>query len=128
LPPPVDVSSPIQQRSPPGAFAVPGGVVVWVAGFEVDSVFAALPCARGFADASLLGLPIVTAATLILTLIAGVITVWIGHRGYRWHSNAKLDEHTRFIGFVTFAAGMLALVALVLLVMPALLTSACPQR
>jgi hypothetical protein len=118
----------MQHRFTATAFLVAGGLVVWIADFVVVYVFAALACARGFADASLLGLPIVTAATLILTLIAGVITVWIGHRGYRWHSNAKLDEHTRFIGFVTFAAGMLALVALVLLVMPALLTSACPQR
>lgn len=118
----------MQHRFAATSFLMVGGLVVWITDFVIVYVFAALACARGFADASLLGLPIVTAVTLFVSSIAGAITVWIGRRGYRWHSNAELDEHTRFIGFVTFAAGALALVALVLLVMPALLTSACPQR
>lgn len=118
----------MQHRFTATTFLVAGGLVVWIADFVVVYVFAALACARGFADARLLGLPIVTAVTLLASLLAGVITVWIGRRGYRLHSDPGLDEHTRFIGFVTFAAGALALVALVLLVMPALTTSACPQR
>lgn len=108
-------------------FLVLGGLLVWMADFVFVYVFAAVACARGFADASLLGLPVVAFATLLSSLIAGAITVLIVRRGYRLHRAVEMDEHTRFIGFVTFAGGALALVALVLLVMPVMVMSACPQ-
>src|SRR3546814_3179627 len=98
-----------------------------MADFVFVYVFAAVACARGFADASLLGLPVVTLVTLLASAIAGVITVLIARRGYRQHSASEMDEHSRFIGFVTFAGGVLALVALVLLDLPAMVVSACPR-
>ena len=116
----------MQHRFTPTTFLVLGGLLVWMANFVVVYVFAAVACARGFADASLLGWPIVTLVTLLASLIAGAITVLIARRGYRMHSAVEMDEHTRFIGFVTLAGGGLALVALVLLVMPVMVTRACP--
>lgn len=117
----------MQHRFTSTTFLLLGGLLVWIADFVVVYVFAAVACAKGFADASLLGLPIVTLVTLLASLIAGVVTVVIVRRGYRLQAAVEMDEHTRFIGFVTFACGALALVALVLLVMPAMVMSACPR-
>jgi hypothetical protein len=117
----------MQHRFAATTFLVLGGLLVWIANFVFVYVFAAVACARGFADASVVGLPIVTLATLLSSLIAGAITVLIVRRGYRLHTAVEMDEHTRFIGFVTFAGGALALVALVLLVMPVMMMSACPR-
>lgn len=117
----------MQHRFTATSFLIFGGLLVWMADFVFVYVFAAVACAKGFADANLLGLPIVTVVTLLASLLAGVITVLILRRGYRLHNAPETDEHTRFIGFVTFASGGLALVALVLLVMPVLVMSACRQ-
>jgi hypothetical protein len=108
-------------------FLVAGGLLAWMADFVLVYVFAALACARGFADATLVGLPIVPLVTVLASLTAGTITILIGRRGYRMRHAAEVDEHTRFIGFVALAGGSLALVALLLLVMPVLVTSACPR-
>src|SRR5690606_38859838 len=86
-----------------------GVLLVWMADFVFVYVFAAVACAKGFADASLLGLPVLTLVTLLASLLAGVVTVLIVRRGYRLHNGPELDEHTRFIGFVTSASGGLAL-------------------
>lgn len=118
----------MQHRFTATSFLLLGGLLVWMAEFVFVYVFAAVACAKGFAGASVLGLPVVTLAALLASILAGAITVMIVRKGYRLHSNRGMDEHTRFIGFVTFACGALALVALVLLVMPVLVMSACPQR
>lgn len=104
-----------------------GGLLVWMADFVVVYVFAAVACARGFADVSWLGVPIVTATTIVASLIAGAITVLLVRRGYRLQSAVETDDHSRFIGFVTYASGGIALIALVLLVLPALVVTACPR-
>jgi hypothetical protein len=104
-----------------------GGLLVWIGDFTFVYVFAALACARGFADVSWLGVPIVTMMTLLASLLAGVATVLVVRRGYRLQREAASDEQSRFIGFVTLASGGIALIALVLLVLPALVVSACPR-
>lgn len=115
----------MQHRFTTTTFLVVGGLLVWMANFVFVYVFAALACARGFADVNLLGLPVVPLASVLATLLAGAVTVAIVRRGRVLYRES--DEHTRFIGFVTWAGGALALVALVLLVMPALVVSACSQ-
>lgn len=117
----------MQHRFTATSFLILGGLLVWMAAFVFVYVFVAVACAKGFADARLSGLPVVTLVTLSGSLLAGVATVLIVRRGYRLHRGPEMDEHTRFIGFVTFASGALALVALLLLVMPILVMSACPQ-
>lgn len=89
--------------------------------------FAAVACARGFSDVSWFGLPIVTLMTLLASSVAGAVTVLVVRRGYRLRRDEAADERERFIGFVTLASGGLALIALVLLVLPALVVSACPR-
>ncbi|HEY0687158.1 MAG TPA: hypothetical protein VGD45_32755 [Steroidobacter sp.] len=109
----------MQHRFTATTFLVAGGLLVWMADFVFVYVFAALACARGFDDASLLGLPVVPLTTVLASSLAGAITVAIVRRGYLMQRRES-DEHTRFIGFVAWAGGALALVALVLLIMPAL--------
>jgi hypothetical protein len=104
-----------------------GGLLVWMADFVVVYVFAAVACARGFADARWVGVPVVTLMTLIASLVAGAATVVIVRRGYRLQRDVATDEPSRFIGFVALASGGIALIALVLLVLPALVISACPR-
>jgi hypothetical protein len=118
----------MQHRFTPTMFLVAGGLLAWMADFVLVYVFAAVACARGFADASVFGLPVVMLVTILASLTAGTITILIVRRGYRMRQAVDVDEHTRFIGFVTLAGGSLALVALVLLVMPALVMSACPRQ
>lgn len=108
-------------------FLILGGLLVWMADFVFVYVFAAVACARGFADVSWLGVPIVTMMTLLASLIAGAATVLVVRRGYRLQRDVTTDEHSRFIGFVTLASGGIALIALILLVLPALVVSACPR-
>lgn len=117
----------MQHRFTSTTFLIVGGLLAWMANFILVYVFAAVACARGFADARWLGLPIVTLVTLFASLLTGAVTILVVRLGYRLRRVAGTDEHTRFIGFVTLACGALALVALVLLVMPVLVTSACPR-
>jgi hypothetical protein len=109
------------------AFSILGGLLVWIADFVFVYGFAAVACARGFSDVSWFGVPIVTLMTLLASLVAGAVTVLIVRRGCRLHRREPADEHARFIGFVTCASGGLALIALVLLALPALVVSACPR-
>jgi len=108
-------------------FLMMGGLLVWMADFVVVYVFAAVACARGFAGVSWFGVPIVTLVTLLASLVAGVVTGLIVRRGYLLQRNVATDEQSRFIGFVALASGGIALIALMLLVLPVLMVSACPR-
>jgi hypothetical protein len=108
-------------------FLILGGLLVWIADFVFVYVFVAVACARGFADVSWFGVPIVTMMTLLASVIAGAATVLVVRRGYRLQRDMATDEQSRFISFVTLASSGIALIALVLLVLPALVVSACPR-
>ncbi len=118
----------MQHRFAPTTFLICGGLLAWMAAFMLVYVFAAVACARGFADIRIMGLPIVPLFSLLTAALAGAATVWVFRRGYRLKSDAEMDEHTRFIGFVTFATAGLALVALVLLAMPAVFVDTCARQ
>lgn len=109
------------------AFLILGGLLAWMADFVFVYVFAALACARGFADVSWFGVPIVTLMTLLASALAGAATLLLVRRGFRLQRDEAVDDHARFIGFVTLASGGIALIALVLLVLPVLVVSACPR-
>jgi len=106
---------------------IAGGLLAWLAEFVFVYGFAAVACARGFADVSLLGLPIVPVLTIVTSLVTAAITVMLVRRGRRLQSELGADDHSRFIGFVIVASGGIALIALVLLVLPAIVVSACSR-
>lgn len=117
----------MQHRFTSTTLLLTGGLLVWMADFAFVYVFAALACARGFADGDIFGLPLVPAVTTLASLSAGVATVWLLRRGYRAHLETVTDEHGRFIGFVTLATSVIALVALLMLILPPLLIRACAE-
>jgi hypothetical protein len=114
-----------QHRFASTAFVLTGGLLVWITDFGFVYVFAAVACARGFADADVAGLPLVPTVTTLASLAAGAVTVWLLRRGYRAHQAVAIDEHNRFIAFVTLATCGLALIALLMLILPPLLIRAC---
>ena len=82
------------------------GVLIWAAHFTLIYGFAALACARGFADAKWLGLDIVTAATVAATVLAaGAVLAFI--------VPAMRSGFESFENAMTAGAGALALLAIV---------------
>lgn len=111
----------MQHRFTSTTFLLTGALLVWMADFAFVYVFAAVACARDFA------VELVPAVTTAASLGAGVVTVWLLRRGYQAHRASAVDEHSRFIAFVTLATSVIALVALVLLILPPLLIKTCPS-
>jgi hypothetical protein len=104
-------------------FTIAGALLIWLGTFTFVYVFAALACARGFADVSVGGLPLVATVTALTILVAGVAST--GVLIYVRRRVTGDDPNARFLRFVAAATAGLAFVALVLLALPALLTPAC---
>jgi hypothetical protein len=102
-----------------------GAFLIWLAAFAVAYVFAALACARAFADRSIAGLPIVPVFVTLTCALAAGATVLLLRGGVRWLRRSAAGEAERFVGFVAFATSTVAIIALVLLALPALLVGAC---
>ena len=115
----------MQHRFTPTSMLLVGGLLVWMATFTFLYVFAAVACAKGFADVRIAGLPLIPSVSVVTSLIAGAANVQLVRYGWRTHKQQTLDAHSSFIGFVTFATSALGLVALVLLVLPPLFVQAC---
>lgn len=104
-----------------------GSLLVWTANFVVVYVIGALACARGFEDVRLLGLPIVSIATIASSLIAAAVTIVLLRKGLLvWRARGS-SEHSRFIGFVALMTSGLALIALVLVALPPFMVVACAR-
>jgi hypothetical protein len=108
----------MQHRFTSTTFLLTGALLVWMADFGFVYVFTAVACARGFAQ-------VVPAVTTVASLVAGAVTLWLLRRGYRAHQANAIDEHSRFIAFITLATSVIALVALLMLLLPPLLIRAC---
>jgi hypothetical protein len=116
----------MQHRFASTTFLITGGLLAWIAAFAFAYTFAAVACARGFAHVEVMGLPIIPVATIVASLFAAIVNMRLLRQGYRRLKSPDADEHTRFIGFVALAGSGLGLIALLLLVLPALLMKACP--
>jgi len=116
-----------EHRFTPTTLFIAGSLLVWMADFVLVYVFAALACARGFADVEVARLPIVPVVTTACSLAAGVITFVLLRKGFIAMRADAASEHSRFLGFVTLTTSVLALISLVLIALPPLLTSACER-
>jgi hypothetical protein len=105
------------------ALLIWSGLLIWMANFLFVYVFAALACARRFADVDVFGVAIVPFTTIIATAVAGLATAAVTWSAARRLQQASTDRHSRFIFFVTAAAGGLALIALLWVAIPALVLS-----
>ena len=108
-------------------FYIWSGLLIWMANFAFVYVFAALACARGFADVRLFGFGVVPLTTVVSCTLAAVATgavMWLARQ--RIQKNARENEHSNFIRFVVMATGLLALIAMLyVLLPPGLLTTHC---
>src|SRR3990170_6969517 len=104
----------MQHRFAPTTFLITGGLLIWMTNFMFVYVFAAVACARGFAQLRLANLPIIPVVTTMAVLLAGAATIELLRQGVKRLRAAGGDEHTRFIGFVTLATSAIALVALIM--------------
>jgi len=117
----------MRHRFTPTTLLITGGLLIWMTNFLFAYVFAAVACARGFAQLRVANLPIIPVVTTIAALLAGAATIQLIRHGAQRLRAAAGDEHTRFIGFVTLATSAIALVALILLALPPLLVGACDR-
>jgi threonine dehydrogenase-like Zn-dependent dehydrogenase len=107
----------------PTVLLIWSGLLIWMTDFLFVYVFAALACARRFADVEIFGVGIVAFATVVATVAAGLATTVMMWSAARRLQQASTDRHSRFIFFVTAAAGGLGLIALLWVAIPALVLS-----
>jgi hypothetical protein len=111
---------------PRTALFIASGLLVWAADFLFIYVFAAVACARGFADATVADMGIVPFASTIATLGAAGATFAIVARCRREMRPAAADAaNGGFIAGVAAVASLLALIAVVFTGLPALLLGSC---
>jgi hypothetical protein len=112
----------MQHRFTPTTFFVWGGLLIWAADFLFVYVFAAVACARRFADAEIAGLRLVPVATSLASIAASIATLVLILRAVRRaHGGDYVDESSRFIQFLAIALGALALVAIAWTALPPLM-------
>ncbi len=108
------------------ALSVAAGLLIWAADFLFIYVFAALACARGFSQTTLLGLGIVPLASTVATLLAGAASVAVIAAGSRRAAAARAyagDQATAlvFLGRLATIVAMLALIAVAFVGLPGVL-------
>jgi hypothetical protein len=97
-----------------------GGLLVWAGYFLVVYVFAALACERGFADAQVAGVAVVTlvsAGGAIVSLAGTIALVAVTRRGGR----AESARGARFADRLGWTLGLLGLLAIAWTALPHLL-------
>ena len=88
-----------------------GGLILWVAAFSAAYSTAAIVCARGLADSSVMGLSILPFSIGLATLVALAGTGLIGAMAYR--RLARTADDSGLAGFVWSLALFMALMAFV---------------
>jgi hypothetical protein len=104
---------------------IAGALLAWMGAFTGVYVFAAVACAKQFADLQIIGVPIVPVFTTATCALTAILSVFLLRRGMKLLRAQAADEHERFIGFVALATSGIAIFALVLLALPPLVTNAC---
>ena len=116
-----------EHRFTPTSLFITGALLIWMADFVAVYVFAALACARNFAAVRVVGLPIVPFAAILLSIGAAATTAMVLRSALRTMRDTRTSEHSRFLGFVAVMTSVLAMIAIVLLSLPPLVTSACTR-
>jgi hypothetical protein len=98
-----------------------GGLLIWGADFLIVYTFAAVACARQFADLELAGLGIIPAVTVAISAIALVAAALIGRSALRRLQAHNPEQPRRFIDFLALAVSVLAIIAIAWSALPALL-------
>jgi hypothetical protein len=96
-------------------FLIWGGLLTWAAYFLFVYVFAAVACARHFANLSVVGLPIVSLVTGASTVIALGATIALTRFATR-----RLAATSAFARFLALALGALAVICILWVALPSL--------
>lgn len=111
-----------------------GSFVLWAIYFVVVYAYLSIGCEKGWSEAELFGLKVLTLALAAITLAAmGAIAAlaWMGFRRWRTAANSNSDEGSinesqdRFTGLLTVMTSGLALLATIWVGLPVLLLQPC---
>ena len=103
-----------------------GGMILWAAAFTAAYGIAAVVCARGLAEATILGMAIVPFSVGAVTAVALLATGLIAAAAFR--RLRRSGDEARLTGFVHGTALLVALMAVVGIVwnaVPALFLASC---
>jgi hypothetical protein len=109
---------------PRTALFIAAGLLVWAADFLFIYVFAAIACARGFADVTVLGIGIVPLASFSATALALAATGAVIVSGRRRAATGDRSNGA-FAGGLAAVAALLAVIAIVFTGLPGLLLRTC---
>lgn len=103
------------------------GLLVWGAHFLFVYVFAALACARAFADMRLIGVGVVPLAIAASTAAALLLLPWLSRRAWLTESRVHAaDPRTpRFLRYLGAALAVYSAAAILLQALPALILPVC---
>jgi hypothetical protein len=104
------------------------GLLIWAAHFGVLYVFAALACARRFADMTVFGIGIIPFFTIITTVPAAVGVAAIlryAIRSGRYTAGGENNAFPRFMNLTTIVIAILSLAGIFWNATPAMLVTPC---
>jgi uncharacterized membrane protein len=113
-------ATPERHRFTPTTIFIWSSLLIWMTSFVLVYVFAALACARQFADVRVMGVGIVPFTTALCLAVAALATGWLMHRAWR-RLRAQTDAESSFLRFIVLATGVLALIGLTYLALPSML-------
>ena len=111
-------------RFPLTALFTAAGLLIWAADFLFIYIFAAIACARGYADLTVFGAGIVPLVSFVATVAALVATGLVIRAGAR-RAGTGGPSSGAFLGGVAAIAALLALIAILFTGLPVLLLRTC---
>ncbi len=118
---------PVKKGFAPRLLLASAGLLIWGSHFLFIYIFAALACARAFADLRLLGIGIVPFAIGISTVVALLLLAWLSILAWRRESRVFAGEPDtpRFLRWLGAALGIYSAAAILLQALPALVIPVC---
>jgi hypothetical protein len=116
----------MERRFPRAALFTTAGLLIWATDFLFITLFAAIACARGFADGTLLGIGIVPLVSVFATVIAAAATcavILTASQGGR--ADPEEPSNGDFLGRLSMIAALVALIAIAFTALPALVLRTC---
>jgi hypothetical protein len=105
------------------------GMIAWAVHFTAAYGATALACAHGFADRTILGLPLVPAlvagATALALAVVAVVAVRAGRRLHGGLSGEAGEDDLQFTAWLSVAVALLAALAILWQTVPALVLRPC---
>lgn len=103
------------------------GLLVWGAHFLFVYIFAALACARAFADVRVVGLGVVPLAVLMSTVAALLLLAWLSIRAWRSENRVHTADPAtpRFLRHLGAALAIFSAAAILLQTLPVLIIPVC---